>query len=137
MNYYEKKLLPCPYCGFPIKDESYDRRIIFKCSNPDCGFIRKYDGLLTTIKNDEPIPYYRLVPKNRWQAFKKKYFPKWIISRYPILQKKESVPPDEVTYQEYLHPENSEKAINSFNKEVQEIMIKLRKRYGNNEESNG
>lgn len=132
----DRRLLNCPYCGSPMLDESYDRRIVFKCSNPACGFKRTYDGILTTVKNNVPIRYYRLVPKNKWQAFKKKYFPKWIISKYPISLKKEDVPPEEVTYQEYLHTENKRKAIDSFNEEVKRIMAYLRNRYGGEEATN-
>lgn len=54
-NYYEQFLDACPYCDGEVRDESYDRQIVFVCE--DCGHRKGYPGLLQTVKNDFPIPY--------------------------------------------------------------------------------
>lgn len=88
MSYTEKKLKPCPFCGGKIIDSSYDRGIVFKCI--PCGYRRCFPGLLTTVKNEQPIPY--------------------------VDKKGNPVKPADVKYQEYYHYENTEKAIIEMNK---------------------
>ncbi len=87
LNYKEIQLIPCPFCGGQITDDSYDRREVFKCI--PCGWQRTFDGLLTKVKNDKPIPY--------------------------VDKEGKDIKPKDVKYQEYYHHENIQKAINKMN----------------------
>lgn len=127
MNYKEEKLLPCPYCGGQIKDVGYDRRAVYECKS--CGFRRDFPGLLTTEKNDCPIPYKRTVPINKFEELKKRYLPKKMLKIFPVKTKDEPVPPEEVKHQEYYHYENWDKSIEEMNNIIKEKMEELKAGY--------
>lgn len=126
-EWYENQLLPCHFCGGKISDYSYDRRYVFKCE--PCGIQWCFDGLITTVKNDRPIPYKRTVPNSIRQELKEKYFPKWFKNIFPVHYKDEPVPPEEVKYQEYYHHENTQKAIDGMNKIIKEKMEEFSQLY--------
>lgn len=94
-NYYEQFLDPCPYCDGEIIDKSYDRGIVFVCS--DCGNTKNYPGLLQMVKNGYPIPYSD--------------------------GNGGTLDPSKVKYQEYYHQDAPENAVKEFNKWAQNTKL--------------
>ncbi len=48
-------LIPCPFCGSHFINESYDRRIVYKC--PCCKYSRAFPGLIQNIPSEIQIPH--------------------------------------------------------------------------------
>ena len=105
LAYREQCLKSCPYCGEKVTDNSYDRKIVFRCKI--CDWYKDYPGIIQTEINSIPIPYSD--------------------GKGGILD------PSLVKNQEYYHQYASDYAVEKFNEWVDaEKLIKLREEKINN-----
>lgn len=97
----EQYLKKCPFCNGDIKDDSYDRRIVFRCVN--CNIVKSYPGLLQTEVSSVPIPY-----SDGNGGY---------------------INPEDIKVQEYYHQFANEIAVEEFNKWVDTENIKIVRDY--------